>query len=63
MPSTETSMRAAGYRWYGTPERDGKWLHWDHPVNSALCQRAAFGALGADAACFALRCFRTGRKR
>ena len=23
-------VHAAFYLWYGTPEHDGKWLHWDH---------------------------------
>ncbi|CAE7313933.1 Maneal [Symbiodinium necroappetens] len=26
------AVHAAFYLWYGTPEVDGKWLHWDHKV-------------------------------
>jgi len=26
------SVHAAFYLWYGNPEADGRWLHWDHPV-------------------------------
>ena len=25
-------VHAAFYLWYGTPETDGRWLHWDHPT-------------------------------
>ena len=24
------AVHAAFYLWYGTPDADGKWLHWDH---------------------------------
>jgi glycoprotein endo-alpha-1,2-mannosidase len=26
------AAHAAFYLWYGTPEYDGRWLHWDHPT-------------------------------
>jgi glycoprotein endo-alpha-1,2-mannosidase len=26
------SVHAAFYLWYGTPQIDGKWMHWDHPT-------------------------------
>lgn len=29
---TRPSVHAAFYLWYGNPEFDGRWLHWDHKV-------------------------------
>lgn len=28
----ERNVHAFYYTWYGTPEHDGGWVHWDHPV-------------------------------
>lgn len=30
--SSEAAVHAAFYLWYGTPEVDGKWMHWNHKV-------------------------------
>jgi len=29
---SKPSVHAAFYLWYGNPESDGRWLHWDHKV-------------------------------
>ena len=26
------SIHVAFYLWYGTPEHDGRWIHWNHPT-------------------------------
>ena len=32
-------VHAAFYLWYGTPQHDGRWLHWDHPTLPHWTQR------------------------
>ena len=32
MPTRCPYVHAAFYLWYGTPEQDGRWRHWDHPT-------------------------------
>ena len=31
-PHCPLSTHVALYLWYGTPQIDGKWMHWDHPT-------------------------------
>ena len=33
--SPETRLHAFYYGWYGTPEIDGKWMHWNHAITTA----------------------------